>query len=271
MDCEGYKWSDDDTGQSVFSPDGQIYARVNNDNGLNIFYFDNESGEFTERERITYPENLFPITSGIAISSNSRYLYTTAKDRVYQYDLNENYVASTQTTVAILDSAQTSEGVRFNKAALAPDGKIYISGRTVHNFLHVIDFPNCKGTYCDVRVNGLALPSSNYFSLPNFPHYRDSSIISSCDTTVSLTSLERKEGALFLYPNPGHNLIAVFAPNISYPNYYLIIDFLGRVRLNGIFEHNDKNEIDITQLKSGIYVISIYSNNFSSSEILQKL
>lgn len=269
--CTGHIWNDSDGGQCVFAPDGETYARFNFQNGLDIFDFDNNSGDLTERAHIDFPNDNFPLTAGVAISQNSQFLYASAGDRVYQYDLTVADIESSQTTVALVDSASEQNGARFNMAALAPNGKIYISGSSSHKYLHVVDAPDCPGLKSKVRINGLSLPSFNYISVPNFPHYRNVTLNVDCDTISSVSTPKQLVQSCRVYPNPTNgDFIRIDIPFQGATVWLKIIDSMGRVHMKYELESGNTNEVDISLLETGIYVVNIQCSVSYKSEILFK-
>ncbi len=179
-------------GQAVFSPDGSkfgIYSLVdiNTGNDLNIYDFDRCTGE------LSYPviENIIDTawSGGISISANSRYLYVSSFDFIYQYDLYANDVLASKDTVANYDGFEEegTNGIlyptRFFLAQLGPDGKIYINSPGSVSYLHVINHPDSAGLACEVLQHHVHLPTKNNSSLPNFPNYRLGVLEGSlCDT-----------------------------------------------------------------------------------------
>jgi hypothetical protein len=83
LKCEGKIWNDLDlAAQSVFSPDGSIYSRFDKNNGLNIYNFDNQTGDLYNHKLIEFPNDTFT-HGGVSISLNSRFLYASAWKKIY--------------------------------------------------------------------------------------------------------------------------------------------------------------------------------------------
>jgi DNA-binding beta-propeller fold protein YncE len=172
--------------QSVFSPDGTKYARLSlvtleEDQYIDIFDFDRCSGSLGNQLQITYVDTAY--AGGVAISPNSRYLYVSSFQYVYQYDLWAENIEESKQTIAIYDGFQGPLWTTLFLAQLAPDNKIYINASNSVNFLHVIHNPNAPGLACDIRQHDLELPTLNAFSLPNNPYYGLGPLDgSTCDT-----------------------------------------------------------------------------------------
>ena len=88
---------------------------------VEIYDFDRCNGGLSNHRRMHYNAN---ISGGVAISPNSRYLYVSSYEHVYQYDLWASDIESTKVTVAVYDGYQSPFGSKFFMAQLAPDGKI---------------------------------------------------------------------------------------------------------------------------------------------------
>lgn len=95
LECEGKVWTDHDaSGQAVFTPDAARYIRFNADNGLNIFDFDNETGDLSNPVLIEFPPSDTFYLGGASVSPNSRFLYASARKKLYQFDLQAQDIAS---------------------------------------------------------------------------------------------------------------------------------------------------------------------------------
>ena|GEM_PF-5313942 len=72
---------------------------------------------------------------------------------------------------------------------LGPNGRIYIAGIGSHDYLSVIEHPNCPGINCMVKPNSIALPFNNYSGISNLPHFNiipssyDCSVVNSQEQT----------------------------------------------------------------------------------------
>lgn len=171
-------------GQSCFSPDGRYFAAYNaissvHGSHLNVFDFDRCSGTLSNQRQVFHP---LTYAGGLSFSPNSRFLYENNYDTVYQYDLQAANFFASQKVVAIRDEILPYP-YRFYQSQLAPDGKIYTSATNGMKALHVIHRPDEEGDACQYQQRGLALPTINAFSVPNFPNYRLGPLDgSSCDT-----------------------------------------------------------------------------------------
>lgn len=249
LKCSGRIWTDNDSGaQATFSPDLKKYVRFNSWNGLNIYDFDNATGDLSNPVQIDFPNDTINYIAGISVSSNSRYLYVSARKRIYQFDLQASDIESSKIKVGEWDGSYDPYPSIFYLSALAPDGKIYISSTSSHLHLHVIERPNCPGLSCQLVQRGLPLPSFNFATIPNFPHYRMSNEV--CDTTNSTEVIVMGNKALALYPNPTRGEIWINYPDKGNENMiFRLHDVYGRLvyeqRITEALSRMDVSSLDI--------------------------
>src|SRR5690606_24981443 len=117
------------------------------------------------------------VGNGVAFSPNSRYLYISSDNMLYQFDMNADSLMAKQTLVGVYDSFGWGQGgsnppTSFYQLMLAPDGEIYMTTGNGTRYLHIIHKPNETGLACDFEQRGLELSTSHSFSPPNFPHFR---------------------------------------------------------------------------------------------------
>jgi len=182
----------DGLGAAAFSPDGRYYAVFNSvgdsQHGayLDVFDFDRCMGSLSNQRHLSFPLGYI---GGIAISSNSRYLYQAFERWVYQYDLWASDLAGSKITVATYDGYVNPFATTFYQAQLGPDNKIYISAPNSVKNLHVIHHPDEQGLNCQVEQHGIILPVYNAFSVVNNPNYRLGPLDGSLCDTLGLDNL----------------------------------------------------------------------------------
>jgi hypothetical protein len=261
LKCAGHIWSDKDSGtQAVFTPDTKKYIRFNSWNGLNIFDFDNITGDLSNPIQILFPYDTINSISGASVSPNSRYLYISARKKVYQFDLQAPDIEASKVLIAVWDGFQNPYSTLFYLSALAPDGKIYISNTSSTLNLHVINKPNCPGLSCQLVQHGIDLPTYNFATIPNIPHYRSS--YEECDTTSSYKGELFNNVTMAVYPNPTKDKIWINYPNLNGNQYNIsIFDVVGHCVYQKTI-NTALSELDISYLKNGIYFFTI-ENNYS--------
>ena len=258
LECEGKVWDDDDSGtQAVFTPDAKKYIRFNPANGLNIFDFDNETGDLSNPIVIEFPNDTF-YYGGAAVSANSRFLYISARTKLYQFDLQANDIAASKVLIGVWDGFADPYPTIFSYSALAPDNKIYISGTSSHKYLHVIHSPDSLGLMCEFEQRGVELPSYNFATIPNFPQYRSQPVMIDCDSLSNTTSQINTFQPLKIFPNPTTGTFFVQLKE-HYDNLNLkVYDMYGRQRYSVPFYSGEA--IDIVKLEEGVYLFRIFSD-----------
>jgi hypothetical protein len=252
-------------GQAVFSPDGTKYVRqqmvdMELGNFLNIYDFDRCTGELSNPIQITYADSAW--SGGVAISPNSRYLYVSSYEYVYQFDLFAEDIESTKDTVAIYDGwyYEDSPHLRstFFLMQLGPDGKIYISANNSIPRLHVINNPDLPGDSYDVCQHCVELPTFNAFSMPNFPNYRLGPTEETC-ITDAINEPENHLPRVNLYPNPSYGIVTLeFTEgfDLSSRFKFILYDALGQVVFQSPLS-SYTTEIVFSDLPEGLYFYEV--------------
>ncbi len=257
-------------GQAVFSPNGKKYARYNavslaEGNNLNIYDFDRCTGSLSNPVQTILIDSAF--VGGAAISPNSRFLYISSYNFIYQYDLEADDILTTKDTVAIYDGHLEDIGpffqasTRFFMMQLAPNGKIYVNSPASIKVLHVINAPNEQGEACDIAQHSVRLPTYNAFSLPNFPNYRlgpeEGAVCDSIPTNVNQETLDLLSFKLF--PNPAIDKIEL---NIELPmgshGEFRLYNAVGQLILQQeLHEFESSYLLSLVNLESGIYFYEV--------------
>lgn len=176
-------------GQAIFSPDGTWYAiyggrSISSGTWLHLFDVDRCKGRLNNRRSIFYPPvpNIIPY-GGISFSPNSRFLYHSVIDTLFQYDLQAGDLLATREKVLLRAEQPSGAILRFFQSQLAPDGKIYFCTTNSGTKLNVIHNPDEKGLSCNAQEGGLQIPTINSQTVPNHPNYRLGPLDgSACDT-----------------------------------------------------------------------------------------
>ncbi len=270
LKCEGHVWSGDDSGaQAVFSPDLKKYIRFNSWNGLNIFDFDNATGDLSNPIQIMFPNDTINYIAGVAVSPNSRFLYVCARKKVYQFDLEAPNIEASKIQVAEWDGTYNPYATIFYLAALAPDGKIYISSTSSTLNLHVIEKPDSMGLSCELVQRGVNLPSYNFATIPNIPHYCMSN--EDCEPSTNNVESLIAVNSIAIYPNPTHGEIWINFPEMQGKEYGLrLYDLLGRQVFSTEITQPLSN-LDISKLCSGTYFFFIEREDFKVSGKIIKI
>jgi hypothetical protein len=242
---------------------------------LYIYDFNRTTGQLSNfRSLIFDPNGNF--FSTVEFSSNSRFLYLTNEDSLFQVDLYEENLEDGLMLINVHDGVQDPFSTSYFTSVLGPDCKIYIRPGSGSNSMSIINKPNEKGLACDFVERGLRLPRvSSTGSFPNFPRFRvDEDQV--CDPTISTFLGEgvyiRKE--LAIYPNPVSDQLNIIIPdNLS--GYIYVYDMLGREIISPRITDDQKLiQLDVSNIQSGYYTIEFVPSkavgNFLYNEVFLK-
>lgn len=241
-----------------FSPDGSKYVWMENRDTLNFFDFDRCTGELSNPVMAITPAGGY-VTTGSAISSNSKYFYVGSLYGIFQYDLLALDIPNSVVQVAQYDTAQL--GLWFSQMQLAPDGKIYIATYNGSKYLHVINEPDSFGLACNVVQSQEMMPSWNISSMPNFPNYDLGPLQGSpCDTLYLGSNEHFINGHSFrISPNPASdwfNIVYETDDDIS----FVITDGYGReVKRLTLYPWFKNRIVYVDDLLTGVYLLTLSS------------
>lgn len=257
---------------AVFSPDGKWYARYSwwgkiGPNGVTysnvyLYNFDRCSGELSNFKSYRLKDNG---PGGVAISPNSRFLYVSNWDTIFQYDLHAQDIFATETVVAGYDGFRGEDGwpVRFFTPQLAPDGRIYVCVPNVSSrYLHYIEHPDSAGLACKVVQHGIKLPVYNSNTLPNLPYFRLYEEKGSPCDTIWKGKGEDYAGIL-LHPNPGSASVNLRIPGdgLEREGQLNIYSTIGSLVLSmPLPAKTTDNSINTSGLSIGLYFFEIMIN-----------
>jgi hypothetical protein len=245
-------------GAAQFTPDGKKYIRWHSDDGTYLFDVDRSTGLLSNFQWIDNRlDTTYLVYAGLAVSPNSRFLYLSNLTEVHQYDLHADDIQASKVLVGTWDpSVRHKRGGTASIWAgqLGPDCRIYFTSTSGVDKLHVIHYPNFKGTACDFRVHSFQLPDAHAGSLPHYPNYRlDSGPV--CDSSIVLNTRPRRAAApqsFKLFPNPAHS--SIFIETSATYDLVEISDLQGRIWL----EHRESGTVDIDALPPGMYIVRLH-------------
>jgi hypothetical protein len=265
LSCLGDTIVDEDIGAACFSPDGSKYVYLSYYTGLRVFDFDRCSGELSDGQYLPMPviADSEWLGLGTAFSPNSRYLYVSITEQLYQFDLSATDIFSSIDTVGIYDGFRLPSGSYFATQQIAPNGKIYMSCGNAEQDYHVINSPDSSGSACGFGQHSLILPSISG-GLPNFPNYRLGALTGSpCDTLTTATENVRtaKEQILKIFPNPATDYAMIdygFTDWNKGPVSLEICNALGQLVYNQKLPmYSGYQKIDVSAFASGVYMAFI--------------
>ncbi len=194
-------------GQTNFSPDGTKYARTNETYQLMLYDFDRSTGLLSNPQQFSVDDSIGGTSA--SFSPNSRFLYVDNTIEIYQYDLWEDDIQSSQTLVGTWDGFLDLGifSTRFRHSQLGPDCRLYINTVGSTRYLHLIHHPDEKGMACGFEQRAIKLPTWNARALPLLPNYRlGVEPTYPCDSTIALPvpvrRVVRPQVGVEVYPNP---------------------------------------------------------------------
>lgn len=248
-------------GQGSFSPDGKTLAGFNNGYQLRIYDFDRCTGLLSNM-RYKYIINL--TAGGLSFSPNSRFIYISYYDKLWQFDLQAPDVMSTQTLIATYDTSFADPATGWTPGwafhYLAADGKIYVV-----NFsgvmLHVINKPDELGLACNFVQNQIQCPTYYYNTVPTYVNLNLMQEPGSpCDTLgVGLDQLKTEKVKLKIYPNPNNGNFGIEYPVHENSGMLYVYDINGKeVYQEYISPYTYIKNLQLNgQLSHGMYALSL--------------
>ncbi|MBP6693710.1 MAG: T9SS type A sorting domain-containing protein [Saprospiraceae bacterium] len=245
-------------GQTAFSPDGTKFMRYT-PKGLMVMDFDRQEGQLSNVRYLSFIPNGFFF--GGTFSPNSRFIYLSDRDKIYQVDTWEEELS--------LDTVEVWDGVKYNGWTVSfgmmqtgPDCRIYISSVSCLPLVHIIMNPDEKGEACNVVQRALELTSSNC-GFPHFPNFRLGTSEPYCDpnkVVVTGTNLPfEAEETIKIFPNPTSGDFTITSEDVM--SSVDVYDIHSNKILHQITDTN-KTSISLLQQHSGIYFVHIrYKNN----------
>ncbi len=253
-------------GQNVFSLNGNKFANYDGEDDLDIMDFDRCSGIFSNCIHVAIDDTAF--TTGSAFSPNSKVLYLSSTNYIYQFDLTDADIPASKATVAVYDGFYSHHPLlktTFYLTQLMSDGKIYVVTGNGTDYLHVINNPDSIGLGCNVCQHCLHLPQDNHFTIPNYPNY-----FLGADTTSSLCDTLRLnfrdvddivKPEINLFPNPTTHILYATSNEKQKFRKVKVFNALGQEQtVNYSFiKNNEHLEVNTSALLQGVYFLELFS------------
>jgi len=265
-------------GQTVFSPDGSLYARYSVDDDLFLYDFDRSTGLLSNFQFIPVEDEEDDLGgAGLAFSPSSRFLYASYQNFIYQFDLQAANVAASRTIVAEWDGFVDFYTTQFRRAQLGPDCKIYVftgSGQ----YIHVIHEPDVAGAACRVEQRAVELPWDYFRAAPLFPHYRLGPLEDPGEPCSPVTSVQEVVvpggGDFRILPNPASGQITLEVEGGLRPEQMILYDATGRaVHTYDGRLLSSQSTLPLPALPSGLYWVQVRTQDqqvFSRSLVIQQ-
>jgi hypothetical protein len=248
-------------GQACFSPDGTKYAVFSNSCQFRLYDFDRCNGQLSN---LKYKHITINSAGSTSFSPNSRYVYISSLDSVWQFDTYANDVLSSQTLIGsydgFVDSTGNSTSIWWHW--LAPDGKIYIvTGSVESRYLHVINNPDEAGSNCNFTQHSIYLPTYNDHTIPTYVNLDLKQVPGSiCDTLgVGNEELKINNLQLKIAPNPSNGSISIEFPVQETSGMLYVYDVNGKlVYSEYVSPYSYIKNINLQgKLSNGMYALSM--------------
>jgi len=280
-------------GRLVATEDGSMFANFHRLGYLELYDFDRCSGIISNRRIIDSRANAIttwnnlPFTS-IAFSQDSRFLYASNLDTIWQYDLINPVLSAIQSSKQIVwyDTLH-DDSLGVYSMSLAPNGKIYFSIATIANnyfdcphtngivpdtkyttWLGSIEHPEVQGVGCSVQTYGLYLQGGRSFAaLPHRYNLNLGPLIGSpCDSFTAVEELQlRPKMNATLYPNPAQTEATLTWSGVP-EGAFVLRDMLGRAMMEDkITASSGSIKLDLSVLPKGIYLWQVQSDGYSKN------
>ena len=260
-------------GQACFSPDGKHYASFSTSSQLRIYDMDRCSG-ILSNYRGKFITNI--ICGSTSFSPNSRFLYISSIDSLWQFDMQAPDVLASQTFIAKFDGytdTLTGASSIFWWHWLAPDGKIYITSTQLSRKVHVINNPDMQGQACDFQQHSVDLPTFSYWTVPspiNLALYQLPG--SPCDTLgLGNPKLQITSSVLKIKPNPSEGIFSIEYIPQRISGMLYVYDVGGKeVYKEYVSPYTSIKNLDLSrQLNNGMYTFSlVFGNNTITEKVM---
>lgn len=250
-------------GAGKFSPDGKKFAHF--DGGyspFSLYDFDRNTGRLSNYKKILVDSVM---VGSLSFSSNSRYLYLIMLHKIIQYDTYADDIQASAEVIAYYDGYLEDSifQANFYQSQLAPDCKIYISSTASSKYLHVINYPDRKGTACDFIQRGVKLSRWNTRTMPYYPNYRlGTPYENQCDTLTSTSFMPIvRRGEAIVYPNPVRDKINIMYNPVGDESKKMEISIINMqgisVKKVAFDTHEYQWHVDVGEFPPGLYVLVI--------------
>jgi len=258
--------------ESTFSPDGSYFAIYYPDSTIDLLSFDRCSGNFYDYHQLTINEGG---GFGLEFSPNSRLLYITSDSNLYQFDLYSPNIQNSQILVGSYDGFESPPGTptSFLFAKLASDNKIYIITPHGSAWMHVINSPDSIGLSCNFQQHAIDLLVGSK-SVPNHPNYQLETLDGICDSLSVTIPFEYSTDIFVISPNPFRNKIKILYSKNYQDNRKQYTIKVSNIEGEILYIDDlisNTQEINLSFLNNGVYILYIQSNNSIITRRLVKI
>jgi hypothetical protein len=251
--------------QSQFSPDGNYFTTFGYSSQLRVYDFDRCTG-LLSNYRTKFITN--GTAGSMSISPNSRFIYISKPDSLWQFDMQAPDPMNSQTFISSYDGYTDSLfgfSNRFWYHWPGPDGKIYMSASSSSRVLHVINNPDEPGTACNFQQHSVYFPTYNAFTTPTYVNLNLLQVPGSvCDSLgVGSNEIQITNYKLKIMPNPSDGRFSLEFKSQSISGTLYVYDFAGKeVYKEYVSPYSSTKNLDLSQrLKNGMYAICLVRGN----------
>lgn len=246
------------SGVNKFSPDGNYLAISDNRAGTTILNFNRCSGNLSLKENISYKE-INTRGSDCEFSGDSRFLYVSNIDSLWQLDLSVSPISSSKLLIDTWDQAIPRS--RFGSMQRAPDGKIYMACLGTSVYYHVIHYPERKGSACEFEQRAITLPTYYYYYIPSYPNYNLGADSSICFPNGVINPVRRDCG-ITIHQLNDRIIISTDAMDMSKDLKLFITNSFGQnIHFNKSQISDTSFEINLDFDQKGIFFLTGYSKS----------
>ncbi|MBK8735579.1 MAG: T9SS type A sorting domain-containing protein [Saprospiraceae bacterium] len=256
--------------QPRFSPDGKKYVFATKASGIEIYDFDRTIGKLSVPKTIrTYDDSIS--CDGFCFSSNSKLFYYTKDTFVFQVNLEDTTLTSTEVGIA-WGTDDNGWPYVAGLMHLGPDCRIYVSPSSTQRRMHVIHHPNVIGVGCGFEKSAIIMPTRIRFAVPNFMQFRSTGGAQLCDSSIQwfTTSIDDPTimSGLKIYPNPASDILWLRIERIGASKHVLVFDLNGKeIRKYPIVE--GVTNIPTGEIENGFYILTSDDKSWSRKVVIQ--
>ncbi len=256
--------------QPRFSPDGKKYVFATKASGIEIYDFDRTIGKLSIPKTIrTYDDSIS--CDGFCFSPNSKLFYYTKDTFVFQVNLEDTTLSSTEVGTAW---GTDDDGWPYVAGLmhLGPDCRIYVSPSSTQRRMHVIHHPNVIGVGCGFEKSAIIMPTRISFAVPNFMQFRSTGGAQLCDSSIQwfTTGIDDPTimSGLKVYPNPASDKLWLNIDRIGSSKHVLLYDLNGKE----IGKYSIKEgvmSIPTGEIENGFYILTSDDKSWSKKVVIQ--
>ena len=214
-------------------------------------------------------DNEWTILENYLIANGFNYDGTTNGNKIAKAMASQNSFWSngTQTLGAVGNNLLLNNSSGFN--ALPFGTTLYQYGYTAENYTFWWSSNEwiTDNTYAIWR--GLSYQNNNLCSGAPDIGMKGNGFSIRCLKNNPLSTENQTKSSFYIYPNPAKNIISINLSTVSEPSKYIIYETSGKTLIKGTID-NENSSVNISELQSGMYYLTIMNDNLSETKIFIK-